>query len=168
MKKSSVYLKREKNEITIEVEGALTENTSFPNIDIDGVNKIIFNLDRVVRVNSLGISLWLMFFRKLLDQFPQIDLEFVKCPTVVVEQFNIVKEFLPTNSCVSSFYVPYFSSETNKTKFVLYENGKDYFWQSEKSYKDLKLKSEYHEENDIFMIDTVKEKYFNFLKSGNI
>jgi len=138
----------------IELHGVIDEFFSLPEGLIEEGFNHIFDLDRLESINSTGIREWIRFHQK----FPNISFHFRRCPKFFIDQVNMVKGFLPQNSVIQSFYVPYFNESSDAEKKVLYESGKE-FKGAELRHPDLVL-----DENNLPMeLDVVEARYFKFL-----
>jgi len=108
---------------TVDFSGRIDESSDFAPFQIGLLTQIKINIERVTSVNSMGIRKWMEWIMKLPAA---LKITFVKCPKVMVEQFNMVDNFLPVNAIVASFYVPYYNEEIDEVINMLYELGKHY------------------------------------------
>jgi len=118
--------------------------------------EVTINLDQVKMINSLGIREWIKF----VGQLSQLNVEFVKCPKIFIDQVNMVQGFITPNCKIKSFYVPYFNEDSNVEKNVLYVFGTDYG----DGFLNVKPSVKGDDGSDLD-IDVVEQKYFKFLKN---
>lgn len=156
MSKCVYKIQNQTDKTQIDFSGHFDE--TFPSQMIDEIPKdkeLIFNLDKVTNINSLGIRAWI----KLIQGLQYKSICFINCPKVFVDQVNSVQGFIPAQSKVMSFYVPYFNEDADEEKSVLYSYGKDY----SETFNNIP--------NNLdgsgaagFEIDVLINKYFNFIK----
>ncbi|MBI4576961.1 MAG: hypothetical protein HY722_11930 [Planctomycetes bacterium] len=65
--------------------------------------RVRVHLAGVTRINSAGIRVWINTFRAVP---PSVDLDFLDCPQIIVEQANQISNFIPRGR-IASFYGPY-------------------------------------------------------------
>ena len=141
----------------VQVVGTIDEDTDFRPYDLAGASTVEMNLDGVKSINSCGIREWI----KWITTAGSATRQYHSCPKVIVDQINMVHGFLPAQGQVVSFYVPYYSEESDEEKAVLYNNGKEF--------NDLGLlqkptvKDGQGKDMDM---DVIESKYFKFLKKG--
>jgi hypothetical protein len=139
------------------ISGDLNEDASFAGLSIAVGMPIILDLEYVTSINSVGIREWIKWIKSLPSATP---LRVRKCPKIVVDQVNMIAGFLPSGTVVESFFVPYFSEETNSEKMVLFQLGKHYDAAGQLA-PDEDVKDDAG--NDMEM-DVIAAKYFKFLK----
>ena len=106
----------------IKFEGVIDEDVVFTPYDNFSKPNIIVDLEEVKSINSCGIREWIKWFRGL----PNESLIFKNCPKVIIDQVNMVEGFVPDQSVVESFYVPYYGEESGVEKNVLFIEGTHY------------------------------------------
>ena len=144
--------------VTIRFSGSIDEDANFGEISADGSPKIVLDLDGVESINSCGIREWIKWL-KTIPNTSQI--EYQKCPKVIVDQINMVSGFLPTNAKVTSFYVPYFAEDSGNEKQVLFTEGKEF------SPGKVNAPSEMKDDKsgETLELDVIEAKYFKFLNA---
>lgn len=113
------------------------------------------HLDEVNSINSTGIREWI----NLMQILKSSKIKLQKCPKVFIDQANMVKGFLAPNATVESFYVPYFSEESNLEKKILFERDKHYTDSS------INFESTIVDGGVSYDVDIIPSKYFKFMKS---
>lgn len=156
---STFYFERkeENNKVFLFFFGNIDENASFTGAILDGTKDLVIDLDKVEAINSCGIRDWIQWLKSApLDA----KIEYRNCPKVIVDQMNMIKGFLPANASVESFYVPYYSADSDKEKMILYRRGTDF------SDGSVNIQDTYTdpETNDEYEIDVLPDKYFRFIK----
>ena len=115
-----------------------------------------FNLKDMASINSSGVRQWILLMRKMKDT----AIFLYECPKVFIDQTNMVKDFLPFNAKIMSFFVPYYNEKNGTEKSVLFVLNQDY------THKEiLPLKKVIDEKGDEMEIDAVESKYFRFIKA---
>ena len=110
---SDLEIKKEGN--VISVSGVIDEHSDFTGI-FDGIEaSCVIDMGGIRRINSCGVREWVNIMRTT-----DMEIEYVNCPTAVVEQFNMVPEFLGKNARVKSFYARYYCEDCdNEENFLL-------------------------------------------------
>ena len=137
------------------LSGRLDETFHLVADTIPSFGEVSFNLKEMTSVNSSGVRQWILLMRKM--KAAQIYL--YECPKVIVDQANMVKDFIPPNAKIISFYVPYYNEKNGTEKSVLFKLNQEYTTE-----KLLPLKKVIDEKGDEMEIDVVESKYFKFIK----
>ena len=144
--------------LVLMITGGVDEDANFQPVDVSAYQAVIFDVEGVNAINSVGIREWI----KWTKTFPaNVQITIRKCPKIIVDQINMVAGFLPAATKIESFYVPYFSESTGSEKMVLFENGKEFKngeLHAPESVKD--------ESGEVMEMDVIEAKYFKFLKNG--
>lgn len=138
----------------LELSGDLDEHAQIPTFKEN--KNIRINLGKVTSVNSYGVKIWCQWMNAHKD-WGAVILE--ECPFVFVKNFHSVRGFLASNVTVLSFYVPYYSDETQERKDLLFmrerEFTKDGFVKCPDVLDSKGMKME---------LDVIETSYFSFLK----
>ena len=99
--------------LTIELSGSIIEQVNFPALvgPISGL-KLIVNCRGVIRINSVGVKHWIVYFTDL--RAKGISLEFIECPPPIVEQLNSISNFVNPGE-VTSILLPYSCAKCDDT-----------------------------------------------------
>ena len=108
--------------LSLNFEGSIDEDVTFPQVDAGNVKKLKINLAAISSINSVGIREWLDWIKPIAEK---VSIVLENCPKSMVFQFNMVEGFLPPKASVTSFYVPYFCDKCDLEKNVLFTVGKD-------------------------------------------
>lgn len=141
-------------ETSVSIAGYVNEDADFGAVKITPVMKI--SLKDVAGLNSVGTRTWCHWMQAM-SGCTEVWLEY--CPVLFVKAFNQVQGSLQANTIVQSFYVPYYSEETDETSEALYVNGSDYNMKGSFKPKDVKDSKGHSMEPDV-----VLEGYVAFLK----
>jgi hypothetical protein len=137
------------------VTGYVNEEANFAPVKITPIMRI--SLKDVDGLNSIGTRSWCRWMQAM-SGCTEVWLEY--CPVLFVKAFNQVMGSLLPNTIVQSFYVPYYSDETDEAQEVLYENGKDFNLNGSFKLKEIKDSKGKPMEPDV-----VLEPYLAFLKT---
>ena len=143
----------------IDVGGRIDENCDFRRYTFSVAEKVIFDFDKIEMINIHGIKKWLQWIQ---TTFQRSELSFVHCPPCIVDQFNTIKGFLPPQSNVESFYVPYYNSKSDQKKNILFR--KNFEFKDGKIFPPDLVTDDKGEDMEI---DVIEEKYFSFLLSNS-
>ncbi|MEM7645744.1 MAG: hypothetical protein AAF203_02440 [Pseudomonadota bacterium] len=147
----------------IQIDGAMDEHSDYSTIDTQFTDEVVFDFNNVEHINSTGIKHWVQWIGGISQANPSLKFYFVNCPKPVVDQINMVDGFLPENSVVKSFKVPYFCEVCDKDMTCIFVLGREY------NYSDgnvtLSVPENRCDRSDCEMEpDVVEQKYFRFLK----
>lgn len=122
---------------------------------IPSFGEVSFNLKDMISVNSSGVRQWILLMRKI----KAAKILLYECPKIIVDQANMVKDFIPTNAKIISFYVPYYNEKNGTERSVLFQLNQEFTTD-----KLLPLKKVTDDKGDEMEIDVVESKYFKFIK----
>src|SRR5436190_4689142 len=97
------------------LKGPLDEFAMFP--PASGTSALRVDLLGVSHVNSLGVRAWCEWLRL---QKARTKVTMCNCPVFMVRQFSSVRGTLTSNSIIESFFVPFFSPESDERKEHLF------------------------------------------------
>ena len=109
-------------ELQLDLGGAIDEDVQFPVLNLAAVKQVVFDLQAVKSINSVGIREWLNWIKPISEK-TQIIMK--NCPKTMVFQFNMVEGFLPKGAKVSSLFVPFFCEKCDKEENVLFHIGQE-------------------------------------------
>ena len=155
--------KLEGDVLRLTVEGSIDEDAVFPNLDLSKIKSVELDLKGVTAINSVGIREWMEWIKPVAAK-AQIRLH--NCPKALVFQLNMVDGFLPPNSSVSSFYVPFFCEKCDREESVLFTVGKEVTGGpgGAKISFDSKTHFKCAEATCEMAMDATESKYFQFLR----
>lgn len=137
------------------LSGSIDETFGQATGELPSFGKYTINFQGLKSINSTGIREWI----KLMQKLKSVQLSFVECPKVFIDQVNMIQGFAPANTKILSFYVPFFNESNESEKSILLTHGTNY--------TDGKIVAlpKVVDDNGVEMeIDVVEAKYFKFLK----
>jgi len=108
----------------IRIQKPVTSLHDLPELQACDILEISFEPD--VFMNSTGIRDWIKWIHAFAINNSQAQIRLFECPTAVIQIVNMVNDFLPGNSDILSFYVPYYSEDIDETKFILLKKEINY------------------------------------------
>jgi hypothetical protein len=152
-------IQREDQSLLVQFQKLINEDTVFPDLSFFQGRRIVFDLERVVVINSVGIRNWINW-RKTIG----VITVFVNCPKAVIDQMNILNGFVAVNSVIESFYVPYYCEDCDLEKKVLYRSNLEFVRGTSEQKSKLNFIEVTCESCSSRMeMDILEKKYFNFL-----
>jgi hypothetical protein len=136
------------------LSGVIDEDADFAPHSLAGASEVVVNCDGIKSINSCGIREWINWISTAKGA-----VVYDRCPKIIVDQVNMVQGFLPLSGKVSSFYVPYYSEESNEEKVVLFREGQEFTAEG-----DLQPPSVTDSKGSEMEMDVIEAKYFKFLK----
>lgn len=118
-------------------------------------NEMHFNLKELASINSSGVRQWILLMRQL----KLVKISLSECPKIFIDQSNMVKDFIPENAKIVSFYVPYFNEKNETEKSILFVLNEHYSVNSL-----FPMKKVVDEKGDEMEVDVIESKYFKFIK----
>jgi hypothetical protein len=125
--------------------------------DIDAIVFLEIYLGPKVVFNSSGIRDWIRWLAPASTQ-ANLTIQLYECPESFIQLVNMISDFIPKNSEIISFYVPFYSEHTRETKRALLTRGHDFF-EEKYSLPEMKDKN-----GNLMEIDVDNGKFFRFLK----
>ena len=121
---------------------------------IPTVGDVRINLKDLIAINSGGIREWVVLMHRL----AAAQIYFFECSKFFIDQVNMVKNFVPTNGKIISFYVPFFSEATKSEKNILLQIDKHFH-----GGKRLPFEKVLDDQGNEMEIDIIEAKYFKFI-----
>lgn len=149
-------------DVLIELYGHFDESVTFPKAKFRLSQRILLDCGGIQHINSHSIQTWMIWMRQF-DSRQQFV--FKNVPQRVVDIINMVDEFLPLESTVESFYVPYECDKCAHEEFVLVHRGKEFIERTEKSPAKMLFAKELNcpQCKSAMKISVIEKKYFQFL-----
>jgi hypothetical protein len=149
---STIDFKDSGDFLEISISGSIDEDIHLDKIKVASGKPNHVHLDGVSLINSTGIRQWITWIKN----FENEKWVFFGCPPVFVNQLNMIDSFIPKGSKVESFYIPYYSDETDEEKRLLMLRAD---WEKDPKHFPQQLDSEGNE----MVLDVLPDKYFKFL-----
>ena len=109
----------------IYLEGVINERWDFTEFLSGKSSPLTLHMKKVKRINSTGVRRW----TEALYQYPNMKIVLEHCPREIVDQCNMIPEFLGNRQVrVVSFYAHYYSEDEDTEEVVLFEEGTHYTW----------------------------------------
>jgi DNA-directed RNA polymerase subunit RPC12/RpoP len=105
VKRLSINKQILQDELTVELIGAIDEDSDFRELAGLEQKTISFDFNKVTMINSCGIRDWIKF----LENIPEnVHIKYRSCPQIIIEQINMVHGFFRKGASIESFYAPYY------------------------------------------------------------
>ena len=148
----------------LQIEGAMDEHSDYSSIETKFTDDVVFDFNDVSHINSTGIKHWVQWVSGIVDTNPSLKFYFVNCPKPIVDQINMVEGFLPRNSVVKSFKVPYYCEECEKDATYTFVLGREYKIENGKASINPPIYPCKCTEPSLEP-DIIEKKYFRFLEN---
>lgn len=152
-KNQHCLVSQDANMLAISVVGTIDENFEFPRFDkVPALVRI--DLAKTTGINSRGIRDWIEW----ISRFINTRIELHNCPKLIIDQVNMVQDFVPKNAHIISFFVPYYSEDTEEEKQVLFLRGQHFDQGRVDAPTDIVDSA-----GNAMEIDVIESKFFHFL-----
>lgn len=138
--------------VLLKVTGSIDEEFKFP--EIPPCDSLTVDLEGLKIFNSAGIRNWLLW-AKGLTGVGAVKLQ--NCRSRFIDQLGHIRELLPQNALIESFYVPFYDEDNDETKDVRLVRGVDF------DANGVRLPTVKSSSGQDMTVD-VTDKYFEFLK----
>jgi anti-anti-sigma regulatory factor len=92
------------NVLVLRLSGSIEETVNLEEMVGPTPAEVRIDCKEVTRINSVGVKGWIKYFQTL--QTKNIKLTFFQCSTAIVEQVNLISNFV-CGGTVESIYVPF-------------------------------------------------------------
>lgn len=116
----------EKRDDTYFLSRGITEELGLESLGVRG-RRVRFDLSGITLINSTGVRAWMKALQEL-----ELEVTYVNCSQVVVEQANMVRGFLGNKAYVESVLLPCFDPVFRKEVMVSLKEGVNY-WQGSRT-----------------------------------
>jgi hypothetical protein len=110
----------------VSVIGPLNGETPISLADAAGTETIIFDLEHLTRVNSLGVRQWSTFMSGFRKSNPESVIFLKNCPRFFIETMNMIYDFVPGPFAVESFRMPFYCEECDESVECVAVRGDHY------------------------------------------
>jgi anti-anti-sigma regulatory factor/DNA-directed RNA polymerase subunit RPC12/RpoP len=90
--------------LMVRLSGSIEESVNFDQLIGPPPAELVVNCKEVPRINSVGVKAWIKYFQSA--QAKNSKVHFVECSTAIVEQINLISNFVCGGE-VESVYVPF-------------------------------------------------------------
>jgi hypothetical protein len=144
--------------LVVLLTGQIDEDVKLPSADFSSGSEVIFDFEGLTLINSCGIRDWVTWMKSIPAGKP---VSFVNCPSILIDQVNMISGFVPASGKIGSFYVPYFCDECDDLKNILFTKGKEFDGEKCEVKEEIACPTCGEEAE----LDVIKLKYFKFLKN---
>lgn len=110
----NVIKEQKGNVLAVRISGSIEETVNFEQLIGAPPPEMHVNCKEIPRINSVGVKGWIKYFQSC--QAKGTKLKFVECSTAIVEQINLISNFI-CGGTVETIYVP-FSCSSCKSELV--------------------------------------------------
>lgn len=110
----NVVKEQKGDELVVRLSGSIEESVNFDQLIGPPPAKLRVNCKGVPRINSVGVKAWIKYFQSAQEKGSALVFE--ECSTAIVEQINLISNFV-CGGRVESIYVP-FSCTNCKAELV--------------------------------------------------
>jgi anti-anti-sigma regulatory factor len=103
--------------IVMKLSGSIDETVNFDQALGVLQGEVHIHTKEIVRINSVGVKNWIKYFQQL--QTKGVLIHFVECSTSIVEQINLISNFIAGGE-VDSIYVPFACTGCNTELIALF------------------------------------------------
>jgi len=147
---------REGSTVIAHISGNMDENTDFNGALGEQFGHLDLYCKNVTRINSVGIGIWIAYFKKLQDLGIKIALH--ECSTALVEQMNMIVNF-SAGLDIQSFLAPYSCEKCESNTAVVFKTA-------ELRRNNWEIPKEICPQcGGASVFDDVPSEYFSFIKS---
>ncbi|MBC7539138.1 MAG: hypothetical protein H7281_09970 [Bacteriovorax sp.] len=142
------------DEVYVDLIGVIDEDSIFDKIKNLNMSKFVFDFNQVSMINSCGIREWI----KYLQELDGVEIKYINCPQIIIEQVNMVHGFIRKGIIVESFFAPYFCPNCDTEKKIILKN-------TEVANSKAPVKQCNTCKSDL-EFDAIEKQYFSFLSQG--
>jgi anti-anti-sigma regulatory factor len=110
----NVVKEQKGNVLVVRLTGSIEESVNFDQLIGVPPGELWVNCKEIPRINSVGVKAWIKYFQGA--QAKGTQLKFFECSTAIVEQINLISNFV-CGGLVESIFVP-FSCTSCKSELV--------------------------------------------------
>ena len=149
--------------LIVRINGILDEESDLDSLDLGKHKVVVFDLAGIKMINSLGVRNWIIWSRNALRER---IVTFRNCPRVIVDQINMVAQFLPEGSRVESFFTPYQCDNCEESIATLFQQGREFSLRTSDAPPKIALPHAPNCPNctSPMTLDVIEAKYFRFIK----
>ncbi len=151
--------------LEIKVSGYFDEFSDLPkDVDFSKFQSVEVDFGAVEFINSGGVKVWVNFIDDLKDH-EHLKIYYKNCPPKIVDQVNLIANFLPANGEVLSVFIPVFCNKCTNTFKVLQKVAEiDDLADEDVIARTSPDCADFPACNKFFEVDTVLRQYFRFRK----
>ncbi len=150
----TMTIKKNGNEISI--SGLINEYADFTNIFDGIIDYCVINMEQIFRVNLCGFRNWIDAL-----QSTNISIDYINCPTVVMELINMIPAFMKENTKIKSIYARYYCPDCDLEKYFLLDDKLNF-----PDSNNVIIPKYFCDCGCFFEFDEIEDEYFMFLKNN--
>ncbi len=144
--------------LLVRLIGPVTELADFGPLKFPSMKPVEIDLSEITAMNSIGIREFAAWTSGLQNAI----IEFSHCPKFFIDQVNMIRGLIPARSKILSFYVPYYNSETEEEKRILF--SRDLEFEGSGAEVKINMPQVAGKDGAPMELDVIPEKYFQFLQ----
>jgi len=108
------------NVLTLRLSGSIEETVNLEEMVGPTPQEVRIDCKEITRINSVGVKGWIKYFQSL--QAKNVKLAFFQCSTAIVEQVNLISNFV-CGGTVESIYVPFACTNCKAELIALFKTA---------------------------------------------
>jgi hypothetical protein len=167
MKGYKVLTNLSEKTVKMAFQGALCHEDAFPKLDLKNIEVIEINLEEVASINSSGIRNWLKWVGDLCNE---VELNFFNVPKSMMDQVNMIPNFLPKNAKIKSFVMNYNCDNCDSHERKIYTQEQHVCKNEKTGQIEVRIPEVYPCKfcGGQLQLEMFKAKFFRFLKSNMV
>ncbi|HEY1079133.1 MAG TPA: hypothetical protein VGE46_03515 [Bdellovibrio sp.] len=148
--------------VLVTFTGTINEQTVFPSLPEQKITVLTLNMKDVQSINSMGILHWIRWYKVLEKAHPGIKFKAEELRIQLMSCASVVAGFLPTNTEIMSFYLPYHNEVEALDTQELYVKGQQF--NDESLRLQMTVKKTINEQEYEFDLDCMPDRDLRILK----
>lgn len=93
--------------LNIKFIGSISENSKFPEVNLDKISDVSLDFGDVPYINSAGVRHWVKWMWHFEKEKQGVGFSIRRCPSRIVRQIHAIIGFVPKSTSIESFLIPY-------------------------------------------------------------
>ena len=148
--------------VLVTFTGTINEQTVFPSLTEQKITTLTLNLKDAQSINSMGILHWIRWYKALEKAHPGLKFKAEELRIQLMSCASVVAGFLPTNTEIVSFYLPYHNEVEALDTQELYVKGQQF--NDESLRLQMTVKKTINEQEYEFDLDCMPDRDLRILK----
>lgn len=123
MQNAAVELNRAGETLTLLLKSNVVDDVVFPQVNFEGVKRVVLDLSRSDYMNSIGIKAWMIWVAGFRTHTAHVTFELVNVRPFFVRTQSSIRDFLPVGSKMTSVFVPYYCDSCSQNHDLLYKKS---------------------------------------------
>ncbi len=116
----------DKTEPVVSIFGPFNGETAVDLSGLAGLDTVVFDLEGLTRINSLGVRQWSTVMTAFRKSNPDAVIFLKNCPRFFIETMNMIYEFVPGPFAVESFRMPFYCDACDESAECIAIRGQHY------------------------------------------